>query len=385
MMDFSNYIEKNFSNELKLILLLSQEELNPTDFDKKSKQIDWDIFYKLVIKHRLISHILKHSEYLSNIIPAEFIQKLKQEKIEQSKKALNYTNYLIQIHDLFVENNILHCFFKGPLLSFELYGDVGYRNFGDIDVLVNKVDVERAKGIIEGLRFVCIYPRIKFSERQKNVNYSISHHYHFTNKVIDIELHWSITNPKSFFGIESSEIITNSTTINISNRDIPYISETMNFVFLAAHGSIHQWYRLFWIKDFSVLLSKSGSEKIMNAWEFSKKLKLEKCFWQACQLAHIIYKSEIPDTIELKKNDSYILIPLKSIGINDLKQQGIIGRIKFVFYLLKLKVSWKYYFDLVYRLRTHLTDWEKLKLPDSLFFMYYILRPFLLFFKSKSR
>jgi len=89
----------------------------------------------------LISHILKHSEYLSSIIPAEFIQKLKQEKIEQLKKALNYTNYIIQSHELFVENNIPHCFFKGPLLSFELYGDVGYRNFGDIDILVNNAGI----------------------------------------------------------------------------------------------------------------------------------------------------------------------------------------------------------------------------------------------------
>ena len=56
----------------------------------------------------------------------------------------------------FIENGIKHCFFKGPLLSLELYQDIGYRNFGDIDILVEKDDVENAKNIKNNINMITI-------------------------------------------------------------------------------------------------------------------------------------------------------------------------------------------------------------------------------------
>lgn len=385
MKDYVAYIKNKFSNEMNLLILLSRDEFVRQEISLLVKNIDWDLFLEFILKHRLVSHIYKHSQYLEEFIPPGVVEKIKQIKIDQSGKSLNYTIYLIQIHQRLIENSILHCFFKGPLLSLDLYNDAGFRNFGDIDILVEKNNVEKARQIIETLGFNCIYPRMKLTERQRNVNYSISHHYHFKHqyKNIDIELHWSITNPQSFFGKNTSELIAKSEKIKINTIDAPYISRVDNLVFLAAHGSIHQWYRLFWLKDFSVLLSKTNPGDFKKAVELSKFLKLEKCFSQACLMSHVIYNTEIPAFFKSNKREEYLIqIPLKSIQLNELKQQGVTGKIKYVLYRFKLKPDIKYYFDLIYRLRTHLSDWEILKLPNKLFFLYYILRPFLLIYKN---
>jgi hypothetical protein len=291
-MQFSSYINHLFSKELKLLISLSQNEI---DFDPNNKilsEINWDTFLHLVLKHRLVSHVLKHSDKLTNKIPQEIVVKLKEIKLNQSKISLEYTSFLIKIANQFKSNNIKFISFKGPLLSYELYNDVGFRNFNDLDILVNKDDVEEAKKIIENLEFKCIYPMIKLSNRQRKVNYSLSHHYHFKHKQknIDIELHWSISNPKSFFGVATKDIITNSQVVKISGIDIPYLSTIENLVYQAAHGSIHQWYRLFWLKDFSELLKKVNPKQIKKAFDLSKKLKLNRCFLQAINLSHLIYK-----------------------------------------------------------------------------------------------
>jgi hypothetical protein len=79
--------------------------------------------------------------------------------------------------------------------------------------------------------------------------------------------------------IPTKTVINNRKTLNIHSSILPYISMSENIVFLAAHGSIHQWYRLFWLKDFSVLISKTESNDLQKAFELSKKLKLNRCFF----------------------------------------------------------------------------------------------------------
>ncbi len=387
MIDLKKYTEQKFSDELKLLIFLSQDKLNDNNFSGNLDKIDWEEFVSLTIKHRLVSHVLQHSKYLAEKFPIPAYEKLIDVRLKHSKTSLNYAIHAIRIFQEFKEKSIPHIFFKGPLLSLELYKDIGYRSFGDIDVLVEKQDAEKAKNLLEELGFTCIYPKIKLTEKQKEVNYSISHHYQFVHPVqaIHIELHWNITNPKSFFGVESHDIISNSFNLKVSNYELPYISKIENIVFLAAHGSIHQWYRLFWIKDFSKLLSLVSSEDLKNAFDLSKKLKLQNCFIQACLLSNLLYKTDIPDFDNFSIYNNLKKTPLSSISGKDLSKQGLKGKIKFVLYRIRLKLDFNYYFELIYRLRTHLSDWELIKLPKNLFFLYYVLRPFLLIYNFLFR
>lgn len=384
-------IASEFSRELKLIILLSQESFEANKLDAYLVDIDWDLFVKLVLKHRMISPILKNRAYFQEKVPQVIMDRLHKIKRNQSTLSLKYANYVIQIHELFEEQKIEHCFFKGPLLSYELYSDVGFRNFGDIDILVSKNKVERAKAIIENADFKCIYPNIDLSEKQRKINYNISHHYHLKHlsENIHIELHWNISNPQTFSGLDTNKLLENRRDFNVSGHKLPYISAIENIVYLAAHGAIHQWYRLFWLKDFSVLLAKSSQKDIEMAWALSGKLKLERCFLQACQLSKLVFNVEMPNSISAEiLNVWYVKTPLNCLNFTELKQQGITGKLQYIKYRLKLKPSFTYYFDLIFRLRTHLSDWEFIRLPKGMFFLYYPLRPLLLllkpFFKSRN-
>jgi hypothetical protein len=388
MKEYISHIDSHFSNELKFLILLTQDEASQDALLPYKGKIDWDVFIDLCIKHRLISHINKQIHKFEDHFPSAIIQRIKQQKLDQTAKSLNYAGFVVRLSQLLKENNIQHCFFKGPLLSLELYNDEGFREFRDIDLLVNKEDVETARQIIESNDFTCIYPKNKLTNLQQRINYTISHHYHFKHreKNIDIELHWNITNPKSYYGKKTSEILADAEKIAISNTELPYISRIDNLVFLASHGSVHQWYRLFWLKDFSVILFLTKDEDLADAWKLSKKLKLENTFSQVCFLAHIFYKNPLPDFLKqttIKR--SLVYIPLKSIQVNDMKQLGVKGKIDYIFYRMSLKSSLKYYVELIYRLRTHLTDWEIIRIPDKLFFLYYVLRPFLLVYKFLGR
>jgi hypothetical protein len=381
MTSLNKYTNSWFSDELKLIHFLSQN--SSVKNLATSSKINWILFIDLIKKHRLVSHVLKHSES-KDILPASIYKELKTIQLSQIKKSLLLNSELLRIHDALNKKNIDHLFFKGSLLSFELYNDTGFRNFRDIDLLVHKSNIEQAKSAIIELEYKLFDPDFELTKKQKRINYSLSHHYHLQHKElpVDIELHWNLTNPKSFLSITTEKLLKNKQFVDFQTYNLPYISKLENIVFLAAHGSIHQWYRLFWLKDFSILLSSLNINEIQEAWELSKELSLQKCFIQACFLSENIYNNTLPDCIrEQKFKSSLLKVPLKSIATTELKQSGLIGKLKYPLYRLRLKSDLKYCFDLIFRLRTHFSDWKRVKLPDFLFFLYYPLRPFLLVYK----
>lgn len=385
MNKFINYIDRKYSKEFKLLILLSQDELEPEKLLQHFSDINWNTFLELVIKHKLVSQIHKNIHILEKMAPYEVLERIKQYKIQQTQKALNYMSFAINIHQCFAKKSIPHCFFKGLLLSQEIYGDIGFRSFSDLDLLVDIRHIEEARRIIEELGFTCINPDSDFSAKQRKINYSLSHHYFFRNetKNINVELHWNISNPQSFFNVSTNEILSSAESIFISGLQIPYLSRGINLVYLASHGSVHQWYRLFWLKDFSVLLSQTNVEDLKIALELSQKLKLETCFHQACLLANLFYKAKLPDFFQDKSIwDIFIRIPVKSIHTNELKFRGSLNKVGFVVYKLLLKRSAVYYWDLLFRLRTHPTDWAIIRLPDKLFPLYYVFRPFLLIYRN---
>ena len=65
-----------------------------------------------------------------------------------------------------------------------------------------------------------------------------------------------------------------------------------------------------------------------------------------------------------------------------------LNRIKFPFYLARLRKEINYKMRCFIKLGTNASDWATLELPDFLFFMYYVLRPFFYFYNAylkKSR
>lgn len=374
-----NYIKSTYPKELLLLISLSGDY----NANCSVENVNWNLFVDLVKKHRLVSHVIKN-KLTKELVPEPILESLKQIQLDQIKRSLLFNSELLRIHKKLNELKMDHLFFKGSLLSYKLYHDIGFRNFRDIDLLIDAKDVEEAKSIIQNLNYDLFEPKYELSRKQKQINYSISHHYHLRHKKlpIDIELHWNLSNPNSFFSVSTKKLLRLKSMIDFQSYRLPYISNSENLVFLAAHGSVHQFYRLFWLKDFSNLIAQTDIETLKKAWELSQKLKLQKCFLQACKLSELIFKTEPPEFITTNSIKKWLIqIPLKAIATTELKQQGVFGKIKYPFYRMQLKADIKYYFDLLYRLRTHFSDWEILNIPENLFFLYYLLRPFLLLYK----
>lgn len=383
----SQDILNSYSRELELLYCLSNDTAQIPEFEKQS--INWEHFYTLATRHRLTPYIIRNLEKSKSIIPSYMLEKLIEKNRNNTKRMLQFSAEIIQLAKIFTENKIDYAFFKGPVLSYELYNDIGIRHSGDIDLIIEQSNISKANSLLSQLGYIRHEPGFNLTKKQEKANFSISHHYTYKHKERNapIELHWNLTNPGSLFPITTQELLNKRREISFQNNKVFTISKSDKLLFLAVHGSIHRWYRLFWLKDFAEVSKTITHNEWTKLITHAKKWKIHKPIIQACVLANVIFGTDIPDIIKKQKQiPKFIRASLIAIGKNESWNQSRgLKKINYILYRIKIRKHFKYHLDLLIRLRTHYTDWEKLKLPDSLFFLYYFLRPFLWMFSLKNK
>jgi hypothetical protein len=100
MKEYFSHIDRHFPNELKFLILLTQDESSQDDLLRYKGKIDWDVFIDLCLKHRLISHINKQIHKFEDHFPSAIIQKIKQYKLDQTAKSLNYAGFVVRLSQL---------------------------------------------------------------------------------------------------------------------------------------------------------------------------------------------------------------------------------------------------------------------------------------------
>jgi len=373
---------QGYSPELRLLIDLSA-------FGSKSREtargpdelqiIDREHFASLITSHKLASLVFPQLSELKEYMPEKIYQKIKNTNLRHTRRSLVQIEQTIHLQQLLDQEKIPAIFFKGIVLSQRLYGNPASKNSIDIDLLMPLEHVARATRLLQDKGYRMTYPAITMTPRQTRMNYRISHHYgfHHPQKGVHLELHWNLTNPRSLLPLYFKELHERSETIDLNGHPARTLSDEDYLIYLAVHGAKHQWYRLNWLLDFSTMLSQTGNNTQEKARQQLKKLKLEKCWQQACLMSHLIYG--MPENSEQLKTDklseSMVQKPLDALGA--LKSTEAIDKLKNMPYQLSLRTALAYKFNLLFRLRTHHTNWAQMPLPDSLFFLYYPLRPIL--------
>ena len=196
------------SNENQFLLYCARFH-SVDQIDNKLRQLINLNWQEIIIKgklHRILPLIYYHLKRLDkNDIPNKELKYLKQ----------NYQNILMRNRIYFKElRKLIYCFkeerikvvlLKGGFLSEYVYKDIGLRPFSDIDILIERKSMKKAKNIMGKLGFVegkfnKIEKKIEeFSKSQKIINERYTGHLEFvkydnkmSNGLITIEIHSNI-------------------------------------------------------------------------------------------------------------------------------------------------------------------------------------------------
>jgi hypothetical protein len=316
-------------------------------------EVDWEYLFLLARRHSVVPLLyLQLERHASDLVPYEKLSQLKKHYLENSARNTILTAELCRLITLFANSGIEAIPYKGPVLALFAYDNLALRRFVDLDIIVNKSDVLKAREILLAHDYT---PSKSLSLSQQELLLRTQHNLQFSrdNHRLIVELHWEVA-PSLLFS-------------------------------LCVHGSRHLWERLGWICDVAELISRRSID-----WNVLLKRAVdadsERMFLLGLYLAERLLDAPLP--LEVKQRcDADERLPSLAENIIARLFSGTThvpatSREIFKYNLDVRKTLSARARYVLHMLRPTDSDLGARALPAKLSFAYYLVRPLRLLFKT---
>ena len=374
--------------EYMLSLVLGTPAAQPDE------SFSWDRFLGFVHKNRLETLCAAGAAKLPG--KPEPLQTLIRESGAFQQKTLQQIRLLAFLAAQLTRAGIRFLSIKGPLLAAELYGDPSLRHSNDLDLLVSESDYKSAREVLLSAGLTEYTGRNqKHYEKEQQHQHEIGEDQHevFMIGNLIVELHWRI----SFrYPVSFEELWENREQRMLLGQPVNCLGKLDNLIYLICHAAGHGFSRLRWLTDLYTLFLRGGFQ-YTELYEQMRIKKAEAFLLETLLLLYRLPSIPMPSisneffTIRREENRVYftfhgslhtpalrachltdLLVPLV---LTDQNPQGLAERR----YMHMLPVVGRNVtvFTYLYKLiQPKQAELERFHFPDSLYFLYYIVRPF---------
>jgi len=343
--------------------------------------IDWTYLIRTARRHRVMPLLywnLKETHF--ETMPEGVLKELCNEYRINMIRSLFLTGNLFNILDLFQANGISAIPYKGPTLGVLAYGDICLRHFGDLDFIIRKQDVLRAKELLlsEGYRAEYVLSRpqeLAYLDHDCEYNF-----YHDKTRVL-VELHWDIVQKYFSCHFDVNKLWNDLEPVSLLGRQVMTVSPEQLLLILCLHnGGKHQWETLGWIADVAQLIGVRKDLDWERILDNAFRSGIERILFLGLYLAKDLLGADIPNEINKRlMNDRVIPSLAEEVRKRIFTEtENIPGEAeRFVFYLRmreNVRDRMQYCFRRLFT--STIADWSVLRLPVPLFPFYRFLRPF---------
>lgn len=206
-----------------LLLLHYISNIIRSDFDKVSfSEIDWELFTTVSSAHLLLPLMYERLKKKKNKVnvPFQLINYLKEISIINQDRNNLIISQILFISNLFNKNNIDYVFVKGvALLILKPYDVIKERMIGDIDILINRRQINYANNILKENGFINNSKEIYFSENIHKHDHRHLRRLVHPNFIAAVELHTELLKNKYIDKLRVKDVL--SSKIKIENCYIP--------------------------------------------------------------------------------------------------------------------------------------------------------------------
>ena len=217
-----------------------------------SLPIQWKIVLDRAEKHGVLPLLTRTLTNLSERVPADILQTLRQTYQTNLHKALFLSRELIRILDRLSAAGIEVMPYKGLALAESLYGDIALRQSGDIDLLIRAADLGRIREAVGELGYV---PHQTFSKAEEAAYLKSGYECAFDGVAGKnlLEVQWAIQPRFYAVDVEMEGLFRRAVNITVAGCAMKTPSPEDLFLILALHAAKHVWGRLIWVCDLARL------------------------------------------------------------------------------------------------------------------------------------
>jgi hypothetical protein len=178
---------------------------------------------------------------------------------------------------------------KGPALGVTAYGDASMRTFRDIDLLVRREDVLRARDLLLELGYERDY------EPDSEIDLlSGDHALEFSRSGIKVELHGALLERYLRFDLGNDAIWDNAAAMDLAGHRVKVLDSPRLLVFICAHGAKHEWTRTRWICDVAQLAARASPGEVSEAVRIASAARARGILALGLRLASEVFGQDIP-------------------------------------------------------------------------------------------
>jgi hypothetical protein len=345
-------------------------------------EVDWEYFFLLARRHSVVPLVhLQLERHVADLTPPEIIATFKKHYLENAARNTVLTAELCRLLERFAASGIEAISYKGPVLAQFAYANIALRRFVDLDVIVHKSDVLKAREILlnEG------YASTKsLSLNQQELLLRTQHNFQFSrdNHRLIFELHWDVAPHLFASSLNTDRLWQDLITIDLNGTSVKTFSAPDLLFSLCVHGSRHLWERLGWICDVAELIARHKCDWT-SLLDRAAAADSERMFLLGLYLAEQLLEAPLPDEIKERCASDPRLAALAENVVehlfNGATHVPATSREIFKYNLGVRKTFSARARYLLYMLRPTDGDLASHSLPASLNFAYYLTRPFRLF------
>jgi hypothetical protein len=216
--------------------------------------VDWTRLANLADRHRVIPLVYRR---LSRVAPDVLAQPELRPIVERffavAGQNLRLAKELLLLLDLLGKNDIPAISLKGPLLAVSIFGDLCSRQFGDLDLLLQLADIQKARRLLESRGY---RPEIQMDGAKETAYMRSEHAFQYVRDQdqLIVELHWRLEDHYLKFPFDTGELWSSACPRELFGNPVLSLSPEILFLYLCMHGAKHYWERFEWIACLPALI-----------------------------------------------------------------------------------------------------------------------------------
>lgn len=262
-------------------------------------ELDWASLIYLASGHGLLPLLYRHLNTLAPApIPSPVFVELWARYESNARRNRAMAAELLNILGMFEANGIPAIAFKGPSLAAAVYGDLGLREFGDLDILLRRKDVLIAKKLLQTQGYVPTYDltlAVEATFLRSRMHYDLAL-VHKTREVM-VELHWKTDADCPVEPFEDEHWWANLRHVSLCEQNIRCFATEELFVILCVHGAKHTWCSMGWLVDVAEMIRQN----VELDWELilckAAQIKCERRLAVGLYLAAHLLDAPLPEKV----------------------------------------------------------------------------------------
>jgi hypothetical protein len=344
--------------------------------------INWEYLLRTAYRHGVTPLLFwQLNAAAPEAIPENISNRLRIYFRNNNLRNLSLARELLGLLSNFEAHSIQAIPYKGPTLAALAYENLALREFDDLDILVRRQEVLRARELLASKGYRPEY-RLTRAQEAAFTRYGDQYRYTRDDGGIVVELHWELAS-RAFSSLLSTEQPWwRLEPISLGGGTVPTFSPEDLLVILCVHGSMHLWDRLGWVYDVAELVRVRREIDWERLMEQATALGCRRALFLGLLLAENLLGTSFPQEISQRlQADTVAKTLAREVGERLFQEDG--GSQGFLeeslFRRFHLEVMERLIDKVRYCVRQvtspSLEDVEHLPLPAYLFPAYRFLRP----------